>query len=136
MEIPGPAFRSGGTISPCRAVKIDVSADRQVVQATASSKCIGIAQEGQKGAPGLPGSDSAIAALAGDQLQVIGPGRVALAELGSAVTSGDDLEADGNGRLVPATTTGVHNIVARALEAGAATGMRINVFVMPHQITI
>src|SRR5580698_6433356 len=123
MQIPGPSFRAGGTIAPFRAVTIDTSNDNQVVQATANAIPIGIAQEGQKGAPGLAGSDTTIAAVSGDPIEVITAGNVALAEIGAAVTRGDRLEADANGRLITSVTSGQRNIAGIALESGAALGV-------------
>jgi hypothetical protein len=132
MEIPGPAWRAGGTIAPSTAVKIDVTADNQVVQAGAGDKCIGISQEGQKGAPGLIGSDTTIAAQAGDSIQVIGPCRVALAQLSGTVTRGDRLASDGSGNLVtfdPATATSPE-YVGYALQSGVS-GNLIDILVLP-----
>ncbi len=135
MEISGPAFRAGGTIAPCRAVTIDTSNDNQVVQAVANSVVIGIAQEGQMGPPGVLGSDTTIAAIAGAPIEVIGAARVALVEIGAAVTRGDRLEADVNGRLIKSVTSGQRNIAGIALESGAALGIRLRMQVLPHQIT-
>jgi hypothetical protein len=135
MQIPGPSFRAGGTIAPFRAVTMDTSNDNQVVQATANSIVIGIAQEGQKGAPGVAGSDTTIAAVNGDPIEVIAAVNVALVEVGSTVTRGDRLEADANGRLITSVTSGQRNIAGIALESGSASGVRIKMQVLPHQIT-
>lgn len=135
MQIPGPSFRAGGTIVPFRAVTIDTSNDNQVVQATANSIVIGIAQEGQKGAPGVAGSDTTVAAASGDQIEVVGAVNVALVEAGGTVTRGDRLEADSNGRLITSTTSGQRNIAGIALESASGSGVRIKMQVLPHQIT-
>ena len=114
---------------------MDTGNDNQVVQAGANSVVIGIAQEGQMGTPGVLGSDTTIAAVVGAPIAVIGAARVALVEIGSAVTRGDRLESDANGRLITSTTSGQRNIAGIALESGAALGIRLHMQVLPHQIT-
>jgi Uncharacterized conserved protein (DUF2190) len=137
MDIPGPTFRAGGTISPCRAVTLDVSNDNQVVQVSSTSQfIIGIAQEGQRNAPGVLGSDNTVAANQGDQIDVRTIGRVALVEIGSAVTRGDKLVADANGRLntIAAGSPSTQYVAGIALESGSGLGVRIRMQVIPQEV--
>ncbi len=123
-----PSFVAGGTISPAVFVKIDTTAgaasDHTVIQATAGSKIHGISQEGMKRAPGLPGSDTTIAAEVGNTLRVYGLGDECLLTLGGTITHGDYLKSDGSGFGVVASST--DEIGAVALESGAS-GVKIRV---------
>jgi hypothetical protein len=134
MDISGPTFRAGGTIAPCRGVTLDVANDNQVVQVSATTQfIIGVSQEGSKLAPGTGGANQAVAAYQNDQIDVRGVGRVALAEIGSAVTRGDKLICDANGRFVTMTAlTANQNVAGIALESGSALGVRIRMQVIPH----
>jgi hypothetical protein len=135
MQLPGPAFRAGGTIAPFRAVMLDTTADHQVLQATANASCVGIAQDAMKGTPGISGSDTAIAAVANDPITVWSVGQVAQGEAGGTVTRGDWVEADANGKLITSAGAGQHNVVGKALES-ATVGVKFDVLVTLGQITI
>lgn len=122
------SFKAGGTITPCRFVKGDTTADEQVVVAAANTDVIiGVAQEGMKRAPGLPGSDSTIAAESGDLVQVHSLGNDCLLECGGTVTRFDYLTSDSVGRGVTASTGNIYG--AQALQSGS-TGSKIRVLVL------
>jgi len=132
----GPKFRAGGTIVPCTAVKIDTAADNQVVACGANGRAIGIAQEGQKRTPGLPGSDTAIAAEINDEIDVFFEGDICQGSAGAAITRGAELESDANGQLILAAGAGQHNIIAQALESASGINVKIRVVVTIYQKTI
>ena len=121
----GPKFRANGTIAPAVFVKIDTTADNMVVQATAGSKISGVSQEGMKRTPGLPGSDTTIAAVAGDEIDVFGPGDVCMLTAGAAVVRGDYLKSDANGLALPTTVGGGGNFYgAEALESASGINVK------------
>jgi len=111
-----PQFKANGTIAPSRLIKIDTTGDGLALQAGAGDKCLGISQSGMKRAPGLPGSDTAIAAEAGDPVQVYALGDVAMLTLGGTVARGDYLKSDATGRGVTASSG--DEVGAVALQSG------------------
>lgn len=121
-------YTAGGTIAPCRFIKGDTSADEQVLQGSAGSACLGITQEGMKGTPGLAGSDTTIAAIAGDQIRAFGLGDNCLLECGAAVTRYDLLKSDSTGRGITASATDECGAVA--LQSGAGAGSKIRVQIL------
>jgi hypothetical protein len=115
------SYRAGGTIAPARFVQPDTTADEQCLQGTAGSKCIGISQVAQKGTPGLAGSDTTVAALVNDQIQIRGgSGNDAMLTYGGTVAAGDFLKSDSTGRGITASSG--DEIGARALQAGVVGG--------------
>lgn len=99
MSYPHPAFTASGNISPRRFVKI--SGDYTVAQSVASSAtevAIGVSSPGTREAP-IPGG-SAFAAIAGDPLRVFQLAEVTELEVAVAVTAGQRLKSDANGRGV------------------------------------
>jgi len=73
-------------------------------------------------------------ASAGDEVDVITSG-ITWAIAGDTISAGDELETDANGKLIPATGAGTHNICARALEDASAND-RFKVELIDKQITI
>ena len=134
MSLPNtPSFVAGGTIAPGRAVKISTAADNTVLQgAAATDPCFGIAKRSMRDAPGLTGSDNAVAANAGEACEVYGPGSVAPAIAGAAITRGARVSSDANGKVITAVSTSW--ILGWALESAAGDGSEIQVFVHPMQI--
>ena len=109
---------ANGNISPYRVVKVDTTADNKFLQsALATSMNIGISQKGTRRAPGT-GDDDGYAAIAGETIQIFGPGCVCMAECGGTVTRGDSVTADSGGRIVTTTTAG-DIVVGEALQSGA-----------------
>jgi hypothetical protein len=122
------SYRANGTIAPCRFVVIDTTADERVIQASAATtELVGISQEGQKRTPGLAGSDTTIAAEAGDSLRVHGLGNDCLLTLGGTVTRGDLLTSDANGQGI--TASAGNFVGAIALQSGTS-GVKIRVQVV------
>src|SRR5262245_15142650 len=116
-----PSFKAGGVINIKRCVKI--SGDNTVIQCTATTdKAIGIARRAQRDTPGLVGSDSTVAANAGDSVEVYGPGEVAPAEAGAAVTAGDFLTPNASGQVITATAAANLGGVGWALESASGAG--------------
>lgn len=130
-----PVWRANGTIAPSRFVKADTSGDHLVLQADGGSsskgaEVVGISSEAMKRAPGLTGSDVAVAAEQGDPLRVYTIGDTPMLKLGSGgCTAGQPLKSDASGQGVVATA-GTDNIGAIALEAGAA-GALVKVQIVP-----
>lgn len=133
--IPGPAFVAGGTIAPFTVVKLSTTA-RQVLQTNNTADApFGLAQEGQKGPPGVTGSDTVVAALVGDQIQVVGPGNVGKGKLGATVAAGDRVKNDANGAVITVPAgAGNYNVLGFALEGGAVNEL-IDIYVLPHRDT-
>lgn len=67
---------------------------------------------------------------AGDTISAIILGE-AVAVIGAAVTAGQYLVTDAQGRLVPASGNGNQNVVARAVSSGSAAGDYIVVLINP-----
>lgn len=133
--IIGPSFKAGGTIPPCRCVKQDTTtADSVVLAEDATVAVIGVSQEGMKNPPGVVGSDTAVAAESGDQIQVITFG-VALVECGGTITRGDQLEPTTGGKVITVTGSGQNYIVGKALDSGTS-GAWIRIQVFPQQVTL
>ncbi len=124
-----PSYVAGGDINPFRFVK--VTDEFTVSQAGANDRVVGVAQEGTHLPPGVRGSDG-LAASAGESVTVHGPGETPLIEVGAPVNAGDILKSDANGRAIPVTfaENAVTYYGARALENGAALGVRIRCQVM------
>jgi hypothetical protein len=122
-----PKVRADGTIAPSVFVTpTGISVDNRVLQAAANSVIIGISQSGMKNAPGLTGSDTAVAAAAADEIEIFGLGDICLLTIGSGgVTRGQLLvsDANGNGITLPTQATAVQNVGAIALESVAAGGL-------------
>jgi hypothetical protein len=135
MALPNsPSYRAGGTIIPRRCVKI--SADNTIVMcAAATDNAIGIAKRSMRDAPGLTGSDTAVAASSGESCEVYGPGSVAPAEAGAAITLPNWVTSDGTGRVIAAAGATTRP-VGFALEAASGAGVEIQVFVHPYSATL
>src|SRR5262245_29233916 len=139
MSSTNPAYIARGTINPSRFVRISTTAGHNfsVVQAAAATeKIVGVSQEGFRDPPGVLGSGAA-AALDGHTLKVYGGGDVALIEAGAAITQGDWLKADAQGRAVTvAFTLGAGTIHAGgfALEAAGGVGELIRMYVEPTPV--
>lgn len=112
------SFLAAGTIAPCRFVTPATTDPQTVTQSGSGEKPCGISQEGQKGAPGITGSDAAVAAASGDQLHVYGLGNDCLLEYGGTVDEGDYLKPDASGKGVAASTGNFYG--ARAIQAGTS----------------
>lgn len=129
-ELNYPSFSAGGTIPPRRVVIHSTTADNTVLASGANGAGIGISKRSMKRPPGLPGSDTDIAAEAGEGVEVITHG-VALAEAGGAITRGSLLESDANGRVVAYTAGAGRNIIGWALESASGSGVEIRIYVSP-----
>ena len=111
-------FRAGGTIAPSSFVVMSTAADNTALAASGTSVVIlGIAQVGMKRTPGLAGSDTTIAAQAGDVISIFSLGDVAPIQLGTGgCTRGDMLTSDASGFGVTAAST--NEVGAQALQSG------------------
>lgn len=122
------SYVANGNIKPCRAVRLDTSAEGKVITGSATNqKIIGVSQEGSRRAPGSD-SDDGYCAKAGENVKVYGPGSRCLLALGGTVTIDDRLECDSDGAGVT-TTTDNEAIFARALQSGVS-GQQIMVEVI------
>ncbi len=127
-----PSWTAGGTIAPCRFVVPDPTADEQIIQCSVGGQpTIGVMQEGQKGTPGLTGSDAAVAAESTDRgFKVHAPGDLCLIEGGGNFNPGAELMTDTSGKAVVATTG--YYVGAIALQAGQS-GKKIKCMVVRYQ---
>ena len=124
-----PAFQANGTIAPFRFCIPDTTADHKLLQGSVQGTlCPYVAQPAQKRPPGLTGSDITIAAEAGDNVEVRGPGQVTIVEFGASTPVGPVM-TDANGRAI-AWTSGNHQL-GIAVEAVSNSGARALVHLMP-----
>lgn len=125
-----PNLRAGGTIRPCRFVKI--SGNNIGSEADANERVIGISYQSGKYAPlndlvtTNPHTDSTE-----DLIQLYGPGDICLLEYGGTVTANDRLKSDADGKGVAIATSGttIQHFGAVALEGGSS-GEKRRVFVL------
>lgn len=115
-----PNLQAGGTIRPCRFVK--VTDDHVGSEADANERVIGISGVDTNQPPLSDLVSSSNHATVGQQLKLFGEGDVCLLEIGDTVTASQLLKSDADGKGVPIATTGttIQNIGARALQGGAA----------------
>ena len=126
-----PQFQANGTIAPRRFCIPDTSADNMLLQASSQGTLAPyVSQVAQKGPPGLSGSDVAVAAVAGDNVEVRGPGDVAWVDAGAAVTRGNPVMTDTSGKAIAATTGNYY--LGIALQSAAGANVAIPVHLMPH----
>lgn len=112
--------RANGTIAPASFVKLDTAGPNLVVQAGAGEAAFAISQVGQKRAPGLAGSDVAVAAAAGDVIQLFGMGDVCLLQAdGTGWDEGQPIKVGASGG-VGTVATGTEIVCAHAIQAAAA----------------
>jgi hypothetical protein len=138
MPLGTPNFIAGGTIAPARFVTMNpinaTGTAYTVAQATAGTGTegdivFGISQEGSLA------FNSTNAATVGLELEVHGPGMVAMLELGSGgATAGQLLKSDASGKGINAATN-KDRVGAYALEAGSS-GDKIRVFVHPQFLAV
>ena len=132
MQYGAPSIQltAGGNIRPFRIVKISTAADSTVLEsASATSTNIGVAQEGTRRAPGT-GDDDGFAAIAGENIEVLGPGSgTARVQLTGTSTRGDAITSDANG-LGTTTTTEGDCIIGWALQSGVAADV-VRVLMQP-----
>lgn len=127
------SFKASGNISPSRFVTL--SGENTVAQAGDNSEIIGVAQEGSNKAPLQDYVSTVYAAETGQQLEVYSTGELCLVEAGAAITAGQLLKSDSQGRAVPVATTGtvIQNYGAVALQSATAAGQKILCLVTPLQ---
>lgn len=127
-----PQLMANGNIYPCRFVTVDTSAANKAVQATANSKILGVSQVGTNYPPLSDVSVAGYAAVAGQLFELHGPGQVCSVESGDAISVGDYLKADNNGKAVPILTIGttLQRYGAVALEPATDAGQKIRCYVL------
>lgn len=96
-----PRLVAAGNVAPCRFLVIDSSGANVGAQAGADGFAVAISHDGMKGTPGLPGSNDAIHAEAGDPIFAYGIGEICELVAGAGGWSaGDPLKSDSAGRGV------------------------------------
>lgn len=125
-------FIAGGDIRPGRIVTTTNSAF-SVVEAGATSNPIGVSVL-PTNLPSIVGVTSpTLAASSGEPVPVIILGE-ALVEAGGAITAGQFVKSDAQGRAVAASGAGNHFCVGYALEAASAAGDFIRIMVYPRTV--
>lgn len=115
---------ANGNIAPSRFVKLDTSNDNRVTQCGAGERVYGISQPSVHNIAlsggGFTTPDDGYAAVAGEMLNIYGPGDPGvLLEAGGTVTAGDLLKSDSNGKgVVVASNNDFYG--ARALESATS----------------
>ena len=122
-------FRAGGTILPSRFVKI--TGDSTVEQTGAGETIFGISQEFSRDVPVdvIPAS-GVNAAILDDQIRVFGQADVCLLDVdgsGGAITAGQTLKSDANGRGISLGVVATDETGAIALEGATTLGALIRV---------
>ena len=130
MPTQNPNWISGGNINPKRFVTQQVDADLTVEESNATEMPVGVSGIGTKYAP-IPEVTTNYHAESGDQVWVHGPGEECWLTAGGAVTAGDLLKPDNDGKGVTAGAGDKYG--ARAL-ASAATGEDIRAYVMVGEL--
>lgn len=122
------SWKASNTIAPFSFVTIDPGFDEQLLQSVVGDMPIGVAGDAQKLTPGLPGSDTTIAAQSGDYLpRVYQLGDDCLIQVAGTVTPGNVLKPNGSGLAISGTVGDRYGAVA--IQAGT-TGQRIRCIVM------
>ncbi len=120
---------ASGDINPSRFVTI--SGEHQVAESNTGDAPYGVSSEATKLAPTGDGV-STLAAASGDPLHVYADGDECLLEAGEAITAGNWLKPDSQGRGIVIDNTASDPIGARALEDAGAAGEKIKVRVTTH----
>ena len=128
MSLPG--FCAGGNIGPSKFVKLSTAADNKVLQAGAGEMPIGVSQRGTRNAP-YSSLDDGYAAISGENLQVHGPGELAVVECGGTVTAGTSVKSDGSGDAVDASAGDKCGGFA---HQSRSDGQLVLIFVHPHEL--
>ncbi len=129
MSIPNTQQVASGNIYPCRFVKR--SGDHQVAQAGSNEKVLGISQEGTNTAP-IPDVSSTYAAVSGESLRVFQDNEECLLDVAEAVTAGQKLKSDSNGKGVVGGAGSDEEIGAEVIR-GAASGEKALVRVLRYK---
>jgi len=123
MSVFQPTLLAGGNISPCRICKM--SGEWGVIQATdGNTEPCGISGPWTRYAPGTS-FDTGYIAAAGQDCPVYTDGEGAMVEAGAAITGGNYIMSDANGRAITCTAGSYY--VGQALESAAGSGNRIRV---------
>lgn len=133
-----PNFMANGDINPSRLVSIDTTAGKEhmVIQATASTAIIGVAQEGSRRVPKSDDSaDDRLAAKANEPIHVFGLGEECLVVAGAAVVQGNYLVSDANGKAIPVSGVGDKEIAGIALTSATGDGTKFRMLVKPFRYT-
>lgn len=123
-------MKSGGNITPSRFVKLSTAADNTALQCGAGEMPIGVSQRGTRNTP-YSSLDDGYAAISGENLQVHGPGELAVVEAGGTVTAGTSVKSDANGKAVDATAG--DKCGGFAHQAGSS-GQLVLIYVHPHEL--
>jgi hypothetical protein len=116
MPTQNPNWISGGNINPKRFVTQQTDADLTVEESNATEMPVGVSGIGTKYAP-IPEVTTNYHAESGDPVWVHGPGEECWLTAGGAVTAGDLLKPDNDGKGVTASAGDKYG--ARALAAAA-----------------
>ena len=130
MPTQNPNWISGGNINPKRFVTQQTDADLTVEESNATEMPVGVSGIGTKYAP-IPEVTTNYHAESGDPVWVHGPGEECWLTAGGAVTAGDLLKPDNDGKGVTATAGDKYG--ARALAA-AASGEDSRAYVMVGEL--
>ncbi len=105
MRNQAPNVKAGGNVYPTRFVKMDVTDDQCVLQATAGARTVGISGRGARTANGATSDfpNSPYIAIAGENCEIYGLGDVCELDIGSGgCTAGDALKSDASGQGITA----------------------------------
>src|SRR5262245_17205932 len=134
MSLPNsPSYKTSAIVHVGRLVKL--TGDNTVAECTATTDvCVGIARRAMRDTPGVGSPDNTIAANSGESIEIFGPGAVAPALAGAAITAGAILTSNASGQPVAMAAATNGWIVGIALEAASGAGVEIQVLVNPAKV--
>lgn len=129
MSAVGFSGQASADIRTSRFVK--VSGEFTIAECDANEDIFGISQQGTNEAP-IPGVTSDLAASTGQSCRVHKPGERCFIRSGDAITAGNRLKSDNDGRGVPIATSGTtpQRYGAKALQDAAAADELVEVEVV------
>ncbi len=139
-QFSGPPLIAGADIPPNVFISLDLTTANTAVKSPANGNVVGCTGSASKLGEGLPGYDAAVAFSTGAPVAADWVGSVCLVTAGAAVTLAAPyngrVEANSSGYAVNSSSAGNHNFAGQALEAAAAQGELIRVWLKPVSVTI
>ena len=131
MSFPSQTMQAGGTIEPNRFVSANTSGVREVVQADGTTLILGVSGDGAEVAP--QSGSATPHATEGNPCQVRQVGSFCKVTASAAVTAGDALISDADGKAATATDSGTELIGGIALESAGAEDVLFDIMVVSYR---
>lgn len=134
MSHSSPSYIAGADVAPCRFVKIS-GGDHTVIQCVAGDRAVGVSAENSREAP-IPSVSTVLHAKEGEPVHAYGMGESCEVTAGGAITAGDYLKPDADGKavtIVPGVSPVVYSAVARS---SAAVGEKVKVLIQTGTVPV